>query len=229
MITAPRSKTFFISLLLIMGLATTAGLITFSFTPSSFALHLPASELPPGGLHQPAPTLPPNAGTITDSKINVMMGMVENVTGYVPPAGKIYEDALGFISKSGTITCSNGAETDFNIISRRATPDPPHVWHHDKGHDSNDSNYVVHMTMGHLRLDMMYLDIHNGTYHASGIAEIISSFPCYEIDDVESLVTFDLFGLCDGSEAHLTARGYDWDIKFYDADHTAACLVNLHH
>ena len=212
-----------------MGLVATAGLITFSFTPSSFALHLPASELPPGGLHLPAPTLPQNAGMITDSKINAMMGMVENVTGYVPPSDKIYDDALGFKSTFAVITCSNGAEMDFNVISRRDALRPPHVWHHDKGHDSNDSNHVAHMGMGTLRLDMMYLDIYNGTYHVSGIAQIAAGFPCNEIDDIEPLVIFDLFGLCDGSEAHLTARGYDWSVKFDDADHSAACLVNTHH
>ena len=229
MIIIPRSKTFFISLLLIVVLAATAGLITFSFTPSSFALHLPASELPPGGLHQPAPTLPPNAGTITDNKINIMMGMVENVTGYVPPSDKIYDDALGFKSTSATITCSNGAEIDRKLDSRREAQVPPHVWHHDKGHDSSDSNYVAHLNMHQLRLDMIYLDIYNGTYHVSGIAEVSAGFPCNEIDDVEPLITFDLFGLCDGSEAHLTARGYDWSMKFDDAGHTAACLVNTHH
>ena len=229
MITAPRSKTFIISLLLIMGLITTAGLITFSFTPSSFALHLPASELPPGGQHLPAPTLPPNAGTITDSKINIMMGMVENVTGYVPPSDKIYEDALGFKSMFATVTCSNGIESDVSMDSRREAQRPPHVWHHDKGHDSSDSNYVAHMGMGNLRLDIMYLDIYNSTYHVSGIAEVRSGFPCYTLDDIEPLVTFDLFGLCDGSEAHLTARGYDWSVKFDDTDHSATCLINMHH
>ena len=186
------------------------------------------------GMHQTTPTLPDDPSTIFQSHLNNIMGIPYNNTagemvtpeGY-DPGTKHYIDVVAFEPTGHTFICPNGNKrVNTDDVYSSGYHSPINIFQHNNEH-ADIYNQRAYWQLSSIKIEAMHTDIHDGLYHVMGIAHMRSDNirECGEMG-TEELVTFDLFGVCDGSEAHMTVReANSWSITFNDEQHSAACLT----
>ena len=214
------SRNKLIALFLISAIAVLSGTVAYAQTTVGM------------GMHQTTPTLPDDPSTIFQSHLNNIMGIPYNNTAgeMVTPDGydsseKHYMDAVGFQSNAYTFICPNGVEAELEGSIYQTHRSPMNIAEHNNGH-AGESNFKLHWNLSNIKFEVMHVDIHEGIYHLSGIVKVGTfNQGCGNVD-VETMAVFDLIGLCDGSEAHITVREADsWSMRFDDSQHSAACLT----
>ena len=184
-----------------------------------------------GGQHQATPTIPLPESTIFQTNLNSMMGLPVNGTDGEPlepfdAGSKEYMEAVAFESKGLTFICPNDREILKELaFSERENRYSLNIVEHNNEHAAPYANRV-HWEIDNTYFEILHIDIHEGVYHLSGFADINQFHEDCRTVTTESLVTFDMFGTCDGSEAYITVREPNsWSMKFTDAQHSAACLT----